>query len=63
MFPFSEPHKSPERRIAFMDTEPADFVAAMTELAHLIFGRDDIDQVLDAFLKASRNGQALPGAE
>lgn len=57
MFPFSKPHTSPQQRIAFMDTEPADFLAAMTELEALIYSRGDIDGVLDAFLQAARNGQ------
>lgn len=62
MFPFSEPHTAPERRIAFMEAEPPDFMAAMAALEQLVYSRDDIDQVLDAFLQASHGGVPMPDA-
>lgn len=53
-FPFDDPHKSSQKRQAFLEASPPEFTAAMTSLEDLIYQHDDIEEILNAFLQRER---------
>ena len=51
LFPFNDPHKSSQKRQVFLECQPPAFTAAMTKLEDLIYGHDDIEEILNSFLQ------------
>ena len=58
LFPFSDPHKSIRKRQEFLDSQPPDFIAAMTELENLIYQNDNIEETLNSFLQREKRDKA-----
>ena len=54
LFPFSDPHKSIQKRQEFLDSQQPDFVAAMTELENLICKHENIEETLNSFLEREK---------
>lgn len=54
LFPFGDAHKCIRKRQEFLDLQPPDFIAAMTELENLIYKHENIEETLNAFLKREK---------
>jgi hypothetical protein len=50
-FPFSDPHKYPQKRQEFLGSQPSSFITSMTELEDLIYAHDNIEKTLNSFLQ------------
>lgn len=53
MFPFEAAHLSAERRLRFLETGPAEFEQAAQQLENFIYSRNDLDAIVDDFLRRS----------
>ena len=51
LFPFEDPHKFPQKRQKFIDTQPSTFIALMAELEHLVYAHENIEETLNSFLQ------------
>lgn len=50
-FPFDEPHKFPDKRQEFIDSQPSSFIALMAELEDLVYAHENIEKTLNSFLQ------------
>lgn len=51
LFPFDDPHKFPQKRQDFIDSQPSSFITSMEELDDLFFAHENIEQTLNSFLQ------------
>lgn len=54
LFPFNDPHQSIQKRQEFLDSQPPAFTAAMTKLEDIVYGHDDIEDILNLFLQREK---------
>lgn len=57
LFPFDHPHQSSQKRQEFLDSQPPDFIVAMTKLEDLIYEHADIEDTLKTFLQREQGGK------